>query len=599
MSSLNNQFAQLGATINKTSLATRTLQVGLSSVLQVSKSIGSTLTNITKHFVSWSTVISTMTTMLGMGGGGLFGIERFANSIMAKRRQVMGIGGTYGELQANRTFNQPLFGNNTGSILQNIALGMHGNPDQLKALSIAGVQQGTKKSPEEILDLLLKRVPEVLKTAPKGYELTTLKSFGYGSIFSDPDLLRLAAPGGADAIRKREKDIKANQEASDLSPDAQDAWTNFSLQLTNAGTQIQTILGEKLASLAGPLTELSASFMSAVRSLMNSSVIERIIRNLKTWLDKFSSYIKEDKFQKGLKAFEDELDSWLTILGKLKVGFDILATSIEWIIKALKLGRDIGRVLDAPLSGPGAFDPKGPGFKGSDTGEPMRPSDLHGDPRKRTRPTPTPIPTPSTPVIKWPNPPATPPSSTMPQFTLPPLSTPSSITNASTSTGPAVKVPGPVSAPFSLSSSQSKSVLSMSPTLNTSSAPQTSNKFTFPSFRNYLKNSNIFQGGGSHASKKAGAPIELDPIDVNTPEQHSSLSTHRSSRMAMWAGAASRAVPRGNTNVAQNNQFVSNEAQSKLGPLSSNNWQSTRTASLVIRNVPGANVFMTGAGMSV
>jgi hypothetical protein len=34
-----------------------------------------------------------------------------------------------------------------------------------------------------------------------------------------------------------------------------------------------------------------------------------------------------------------------------------------------------------------------------------------------------------------------------------------------------------------------------------------------------------------------------------------------------------------------------------MGPLSSDNWQMSRTASVTIRNVPGANIYATGAGM--
>jgi hypothetical protein len=34
------------------------------------------------------------------------------------------------------------------------------------------------------------------------------------------------------------------------------------------------------------------------------------------------------------------------------------------------------------------------------------------------------------------------------------------------------------------------------------------------------------------------------------------------------------------------------------GPLSMNNWQMNRTASLVVRNVPGSNIFMSAQGMT-
>jgi hypothetical protein len=37
---------------------------------------------------------------------------------------------------------------------------------------------------------------------------------------------------------------------------------------------------------------------------------------------------------------------------------------------------------------------------------------------------------------------------------------------------------------------------------------------------------------------------------------------------------------------------------SRPGPLSMNNWQMNRTASLVVRNVPGSNIFMSAQGMT-
>jgi hypothetical protein len=36
----------------------------------------------------------------------------------------------------------------------------------------------------------------------------------------------------------------------------------------------------------------------------------------------------------------------------------------------------------------------------------------------------------------------------------------------------------------------------------------------------------------------------------------------------------------------------------QAGPLDVNNWQSNRVSSLVVRNVPGSNVFLSAAGMT-
>jgi hypothetical protein len=75
------------------------------------------------------------------------------------------------------------------------------------------------------------------------------------------------------------------------------------------------------------------------------------------------------------------------------------------------------------------------------------------------------------------------------------------------------------------------------------------------------------------------------------------------SRSVMWGGAASGMVPQGGSGGgATGVNATFNRWQGMMkgggGPLALNNWQMNRTASLVVRNVPGANVFMSAAGMS-
>jgi hypothetical protein len=75
------------------------------------------------------------------------------------------------------------------------------------------------------------------------------------------------------------------------------------------------------------------------------------------------------------------------------------------------------------------------------------------------------------------------------------------------------------------------------------------------------------------------------------------------SHSIMWGGAASSMVPRGGGGGAPSGAGASFERWQGMmkgggGPLAMNNWQMNRTASLVVRNVPGANVFMSAAGMS-
>jgi hypothetical protein len=71
-----------------------------------------------------------------------------------------------------------------------------------------------------------------------------------------------------------------------------------------------------------------------------------------------------------------------------------------------------------------------------------------------------------------------------------------------------------------------------------------------------------------------------------------------------WSTAAQRSVPDVNAQGGARSTFANlafngggGGGGGSRGPLDANNWQSNRTSSLVVRNVPGANMFMTANGM--
>jgi hypothetical protein len=68
----------------------------------------------------------------------------------------------------------------------------------------------------------------------------------------------------------------------------------------------------------------------------------------------------------------------------------------------------------------------------------------------------------------------------------------------------------------------------------------------------------------------------------------------------LWSGAARGMIPASPNGSGSNAVQSAPEQRSRVGPgpLSASNWQSSRTSSLVVRNVPGANIFLTAAGMT-
>jgi hypothetical protein len=73
----------------------------------------------------------------------------------------------------------------------------------------------------------------------------------------------------------------------------------------------------------------------------------------------------------------------------------------------------------------------------------------------------------------------------------------------------------------------------------------------------------------------------------------------KSESQPLWSGAARSMIPKSQGFPGSDVQNAP-ERQSRVGPgpLSASNWQSSRTSSLVVRNVPGANIFLTAAGMT-
>jgi hypothetical protein len=103
---------------------------------------------------------------------------------------------------------------------------------------------------------------------------------------------------------------------------------------------------------------------------------------------------------------------------------------------------------------------------------------------------------------------------------------------------------------------------------------------------------------GGTAGPQAPGAFRVGPQAPFIPTAPPVTSTDRFpaavQQMAPSSGTQGGAL-RGLMNVTQN--FTSGRGVSG-GPLDADNWQSTRVTALNIRNVPGANIFMTATGMT-
>jgi hypothetical protein len=564
---LNQQFAQINTTINRTTISARVLQSTLQGVLNVGKSIASTMGRITGHLVKWSTIIGGVSALLGIGGG-LFGIERLAASILAKRRQVLGLGGgtQYGRVQATGIYGQSYLDNPMGSLAA-VQRGLGGSSEELKGLMVAGIPFGTRMPPAEVLDKIIDKTMEVVKHAAPGTELMVTKSMGLDKFLSESDIMRMTTEEGRKEILEKREMIKAHEKELTLSARAQKGWADLELQFQIAKASLETIFGEKLRDLAKPLEHLSEGFTHLIQVLMKSPAVKEVIKILADnieWLagklkditekdvDDFIKKIKEwlptmEQFKSAMKEFVDILQGAVNLLSYLKGWSNPLAAASQaagsgvvhdWLDKHLTpAGKDLLK-----------FDSGKQGATKAPDATTQAPTPQ--SPSTTQPPSPSPAPVPSAP----PTPQSS--SSTSPA---PP--------SGSTIGGALGGIGGGGGAPGSFKG------------------------FTSPNAG--FGGLGFGGGGGAQAmiDKAKGALGNL-MSNPNAPSATPAPSPDAAKQMTPTPSYSPSDFPSVDRTLKGNNLMP------KQGPLSMGNWQMNRTASLVIRNVPGANIFMSATGMT-
>src|SRR6516165_9539480 len=155
---LNQQFKNINTTIQKTQTNTNNLVATFQSLWNITRSWGGAVKDVVSNLTKGVMAIGTIMAMLSTGAG-LFGLDRLAQSIMQRRRQAMGMGADYGRMQGVQVAGQTILENPTG-LLQSIAKGLYGSPEEMQGLAALGVRvgPGAAKDPTTILPTVLRNL---------------------------------------------------------------------------------------------------------------------------------------------------------------------------------------------------------------------------------------------------------------------------------------------------------------------------------------------------------------------------------------------------------------------------------------------------------
>lgn len=264
--------------------------------IALEKSTGKAAKNIagmTASLLKWASLTGVFSGILG--GGGLFGIERMAQSASASRRQSQGFGVSPGALSAARI--------NFGSAVDvDSALGniRDAQNDVSKRWAFNAMGVDANQSPDKLLGQMIKSAKNIQEH--DGGTIQGAQAHGLNNFFSMEDLTRFKALSNAE-IDAMVASTAADKKNLEMSDQTNKLWQDFNKQLSRSSIQIENTFINGLAPLAGPLAHLSKSVTDCISAFLASPQLKEWIKGLSVEIDKFAKYLGTPEFKKDVDSF--------------------------------------------------------------------------------------------------------------------------------------------------------------------------------------------------------------------------------------------------------------------------------------------------------
>ena len=278
----------------------------MESIKESTEKIAKNVASTTVDLLRWASIGSLASGLLGLGS--LFGIDRLASSVSDVRRAAQGVGVTPGQQQAlgvnyNRYFD-------VNSNLESIAEAKS-NYAHRWAFGAMGVN-ANGKDPAQLAVEMAMRAKQVFDSGDQSQQ--SAQAHGLLQFYTMDELRRLhtismkelrqAETGyGGDVGTGYGGDVGTFSRADEVNK----SWQDFSVQLTRAGTTIESALVKGLLPLVPQLTTLSASLAVDITKLLANPHIGEWIDDLAQGLKVAAEYLGSDKFQTDLKTFVDDV----------------------------------------------------------------------------------------------------------------------------------------------------------------------------------------------------------------------------------------------------------------------------------------------------
>jgi hypothetical protein len=265
---LSNQFKGVAQNLNQATQKAQGLSAVFKGAWDWSNKFHRKIDQITTHFGRWTGLIGGIVTLMS-GGGMLAGMTRMSQMMVERNRQMLGIGGSWSANQAAMRAGQ-VTSPNVYSTLQNIAQGQAGDIEKRNALMALRIYD-QKKTPEQIYEDLLRKLPEELAKRP-GRELIWAHQYGLDKLMSPEEILRFKGPEGRAARDLELREIQ--RKPIEITEDAKKDWNEFNQNIKLMGQNIWNFGFNALSPLARHFNELADALPGIIDKIKNMTLSE-------------------------------------------------------------------------------------------------------------------------------------------------------------------------------------------------------------------------------------------------------------------------------------------------------------------------------------
>jgi Transglycosylase SLT domain len=303
-----------------------------SSMAKDSKAFAGNVVNATKSLLRWAEVTGVVSGLLGAGG--LFGIDRLAQSAAGQRKESSGIRVTPGELKSfdlnfNRLLNNPT-GFLTG-VSESLSDVTKAAPYGALGLNYARERQ---KTPADVAIDVLRAEKSLADRTPQSQLGNTFASRQLGMLGGSLEDFQRIKDRPLAELEEYFKSNQRDKSALNLDQGQLKAWEDFKVKLGRAGEQIEKTFIVALTPLAPQLGKLSTSVTGLVDAFLRNPDTAKWLDEAAAGIGTFADYIGTPKFKtdvgdfvKGIGDLARSIGNGLKWLGIIPDKSDVPATT--------------------------------------------------------------------------------------------------------------------------------------------------------------------------------------------------------------------------------------------------------------------------------